>query len=579
MSEKGTSIKVFTYLTLLILLIFVLRLWQLQILKGDYYREKSKKNRVRIVKIPSPRGIIYDRNEIPLVKNAPYFIASLIPDLSVAEINLTELSIILSVPVEKLSDKIIYQKSHTLEPIRLKEGLRFEEVAKIEARRSDFPGLIVETEITREYPYSKTGAHIIGYLSKPTEEQLRKGLFKNTTRGSVVGQWGVESLYNEELTGTTGRRFIEVDALGRQLSTLRVIHPRRGEDIQLSIDIRTQSVAEEAFQKKAGALLALDPNDGSVLALVSLPSFDSNLFVKGISPPEWQKVLKHPGHPFLNRVFQSRYPPGSVFKIVTALAALEEGAINEHFTVECKGKIEVGRWKYRCWKERGHGKISLKRALIESCDVYFYEVGRLLGIDRIAKYASALGLGKVPGMKLSTEKAGLIPSSSWKVKSKGEPWYLGETFNASIGQGYVSLTPAHAALLIAAIANGGNVYRPVLRTPTDIEPIAKLSVKPETMDVIREALIGVVNSQRGTGKTASSERVVIAGKTGTAQVVALPELEEELPVDAPRDHAWFVAYAPADRPAIALSVFVEHGGHGGEVAAPIAKVTIEEYLR
>ncbi|HDH01727.1 MAG TPA: penicillin-binding protein 2, partial [Nitrospirae bacterium] len=477
MIDKKKTITVLAYISMAVFVIFLLRLWQLQILKGSYYRKQSEKNRVRVFKIPAPRGIIFDRNGIPLVKNAPYFIASLIPGLSKKGLNLSGLSKLLDTSVEDLSEKIAKRKKHVLEPIRLKEGLSFSQVARIEARRSDFPGLVVETEITRAYPYGSTGAHLIGYLSLPTEAQLRKGLFAGTPRGTFVGQWGVEALYDKRLKGVPGKRFIEVDALGRQLRTLKVVPPQKGEELTLSVDIRTQKTAEEAFKGKAGALMALDPQSGEVLALVSLPSFDPNLFVRGISQRQWNRLRRNPGHPFLNRVFQSQYPPGSIFKIVTAIAALEEGVVDENFSVDCTGEIHVGIWKFSCWKGQGHGKTALRKALVESCDIYFYEIGRLLGMDRIAKYANALGLGIAPGVKLSAERKGLIPTTSWKLRKKGIPWYLGETFNAAIGQGYVSITPAQAALMISAIANGGNVYRPeLLKDQPGPEPIAKLSL-------------------------------------------------------------------------------------------------------
>ncbi len=580
MSDKKKTITVLAYLSLAVFAVFLLRLWQLQVLKGDYYREQSKKNRVRVFKIPAPRGIIFDRNGIPLVKNAPYFIASLIPNLSEKDLDLAGLSRLLDMPAEELSEKIRGRKKHTLEPIRLKEGLSFAEVARIEARRSDFPGLVVETEITRDYPYGSTGAHLIGYLSLPTEAQLRQGLYAGTPKGVFVGQWGVEALYDERLRGVPGKRFIEVDALGRQMRTLKVVPPVRGDDLTLSVDIRTQKAAEEAFDGKAGALMALDPATGELLALVSLPSFDPNLFVRGISRKQWRRLQRHPGHPFLNRVFQSQYPPGSIFKIITAIAALEEGVIDRDFSVDCTGSIHVGIWKFSCWKRQGHGRLTLRRAIVESCDIYFYEIGRLLGMDRIAKYAKALGFGILPGVNLSAEKKGLIPTTTWKLRNKGVPWYLGETFNAAIGQGYVSVTPAQAALMISAIANGGAVYRPVLiKGRTGAEPLTKLGFHPKTLRIIRDALVGAVEDLKATGREARVEGIEVAGKTGTAQVVKIHRNPRRRNDPRYRDHAWFVAYAPADDPRIALSVFVEHGGHGGETAAPIARATIEEYLR
>jgi penicillin-binding protein 2 len=572
--SRETPLRLLTICTVVVFSVFLIRLWQLQILKGEQYLKQSLRNRVRVFRISAPRGIIYDRKGVKLVKNVPYYIASILPDVSEAEIDIKGLSELLDMSEEEIRKKIKRKRRKRLEPIRLKGGLDFEDVARIEARRSDFPGLIIETEISRYYNFGKTAAHVVGYLGKPTKEQLSMEDFRNLPEDTMVGRWGAEAMFDKQLRGKAGMKFVEVDALGRQLRTLRIIPPEKGEDLYLSIDIDTQIVAEKAFQRRSGALLALEPSSGEVIALVSLPSFDPNMFIKGIEPKQWLKLTRHPGHPLINRVFQSQYPPGSVFKLITAIAAMEEGLVNKNFKVNCKGFIEVGQWRFRCWKDRGHGIVDMKRAIVESCDVYFYELGRITGIDRIAKYAYALGLGRQPGLGLSPEKKGLIPTTTWKLKTRGRPWYLGETFNAAIGQGYVSVSPAQAALLISAIANGGTVYRLQLLKNAEPEIISRLVMRPETIKIMKEALYGVVNQEGGTGLRAHSDYFSIAGKTGTAQVVGFFRNKKGLPTD----HAWFVAYAPSGKPKIALSVFVEHGGHGGEAAAPIAKEVIETYL-
>ncbi|NOY65064.1 MAG: penicillin-binding protein 2 [Nitrospirae bacterium] len=576
MRDKKKTLYFFVYITLGVMCVFILRLWQLQILKGDYYREKSIKNRVRIIRLPAPRGIIYDRKGNALVKNTPYFIVSLIPELS-EEVDVKGLSQLLGVSEEEIQERINKHDKHSLEPIRLKEGITFKEVSYIEARRSDFPGLIVETDITRTYPYKETAAHLIGYLSHPAGNRADMET-KGFSRGTFIGQWGVEHLYDDKLRGQPGKKYIEVDALGRQLRTLKVLKPVKGEDIRLSIDLDTQIAAERAFKRRSGALLALDPNSGDILAMVSLPSFDPNIFIKGVTEKQWKRLLRNPGHPLLNRVFQSQYPPGSVFKIITAIAALQEGIITKNFKVNCTGEIQVGNWRFRCWKKGGHGIVNLRRAIVESCDVYFYEVGRMLGIDRIAKYAHAFGLGKPTGIRLVSEKRGLIPTTKWKLEKKGRPWYLGETFNASIGQGYVTVTPAQAAVLISALANGGKVFRPKLTLSEAPEIISRLPLKKEIIKFMNNALTGVIEDPKGTGWRARSDKVRIAGKTGTAQVISISD-NMETARRYPKDHAWFVAFAPVEKPSIALSVFVEHGGHGGKSAAPIARTVIETYLR
>ncbi len=576
MRNKKRTLHIFVYLTLAVMCIFTLRLWQLQILKGDYYRDKSIKNRVRVIRLPAPRGIIYDRKGKALVRNAPYYIVSLIPELT-EKVDTKALSQLLGMTEEEILDRIKKHDPHSLEPIRLKEDIPFREVAYIEARRSDFPGLIIETDITRQYPYHETAAHLIGYLGHQMgNKRMSDG--DELPEGTFIGQWGVEHLYDKTLRGQPGRKYIEVDALGRQLRTLQIIRPVKGQDITLSIDLDTQMAAERAFGGKSGALLALDPNTGDVLAMVSLPSFDPNIFIKGVSEKQWRRLLRNPGHPLLNRVFQSQYPPGSVFKVITAIAALQEGIINKNFKVKCTGEIKVGRWRFRCWKKEGHGIVNLRRAIIESCDVYFYEVGRMLGIDRIAKYAFAFGLGRPTGVTLVTEKRGLIPTTKWKLEKKGRPWYLGETFNAAIGQGYVTITPAQAAILISALANGGIVYRPKLTLSEPSEVMSRLPLRKKIISFMKDALLGVTEDPRGTGWRARSEHVRIAGKTGTAQVISHTDDRQPSRI-YPKDHAWFVAFAPVSNPQISVSVFVEHGGHGGETAAPIARTVIEAFLK
>ncbi|RMG69435.1 MAG: penicillin-binding protein 2, partial [Nitrospirae bacterium] len=547
MSNKKRIAQLFTYLTVSLVFVLVIRLWQLQVLKGDYYFQQSLKNRIRVVKIPAPRGIIYDRNGTKLVKNAPLFIASLMPDISEKSLDIAGLSKLLNISEDDIRQRLENRDRKSLEPVQLKTGLSFEEVALIEARRSDFPGLIIETDVTRHYPYGKTASHLIGYLSLPTVEQLRKQSRKEIVKDTPVGQWGVEALYDETLRGIPGRKYIEVDALGRQLRTINIVPPKRGDDIYLSIDLKTQQEAERAFSKRAGALMALDPNNGKVIAFVSLPAFDPNEFVRGITEKRWRQLLRHPGHPMLNRVLQSQYPPGSVFKLIVAITALEEGMISPSYSVNCKGLISVGRWKFRCWKRQGHGLIGLKRAIIESCDVYFYELGRMLGIDRIAKYARAFGLGSRVGPELCAERDGLIPTTKWKKRVKGRPWYLGETFNAAIGQGYVSVTPAQAAVMVSAIANGGTIYRPSVLLEEKPEVIGKLALKPSTVRFIKSAMYSVVVDPKGTGWRARSGIVSIAGKTGTAQVVSRPD-DESASRWLPEDHAWFVAFSPVRKP-------------------------------
>lgn len=575
-NESG-KILIAGYILIGILIILVMRLWQLQILQGGEYRKLSEANRLRIVSIAAPRGIIFDRNGIPLVKNTPYYYASIIPD----EFNKSKVDLlarVLGISAEEIREKVDRSDLSPFVPVKLKQGLNFSEIAYIEARRSDFPGLIIEVEPGREYLYGEAGAHLIGYLGKPSPSQLKDPDFQDVSPEMFIGQWGIEKLFDGSLRGTSGSRIIEVNALGREIRLLQEKMPIKGKDITLSIDINLEKEAEKAFGEKAGALVAIKPDTGEILGMVSKPSFDPNLFTRGISREKWAAITEDRKNPMLNRALQSRYPPGSTFKIVTAVAGLEEKVITPDTRVECKGGINYGRWHFGCWRPGGHGIISLHRAIAESCDVYFYEVGRRLGIDKIYEYATSLGLGRKTGVELGKERDGLVPNTKWKLENRKLPWFLGETFNASIGQGYVAVTPIQLAVMTSAIANGGTVYKPLLIKNSSPTISGRLNISPDILETIKKGLFGVVNETGGTGYAAKSELVTIAGKTGTAQVVTQKSGSHYVG-EKFRDHAWFVAFAPVEKPEIALAVLVEHGGHGGGAAAPIAKSAIEAYVK
>jgi penicillin-binding protein 2 len=409
----------------------------------------------------------------------------------------------------------------------------------------------------------------------------------------LIGKSGVEWKWQPDLNGVRGGEQVEVDASGRKIRVIAHKSPAPGDNACLTIDKDLQAVAEKALVGKSGAIVAMNPNNGEILALASSPSFDPNLFVGGIDRASWERIVLSGDFPLQNRALSGQYAPGSVFKIVIALAGLEEGIIDPEEEIVCKGIYFLGRRGYRCWKKYGHGKVSFHRALVESCDVYFYEMGRMLGIDKISEYAMRLGLGKTTGFDVVHEKAGLIPTRDWKLKRWGVPWQEGETLSTAIGQSFVLVTPIQMATFISAVFNGGINYRPqvtkwVGKSETnktyEFVPVVtgKLGIRREHLELVKRALIGVVNEPHGTGGRARVKDETVAGKTGTAQVVALKKEEEfENEEDIPkqfRDHAWFVAVAPAENPRIVLSVVVEHGGHGGSVAAPIAGQIIKAYL-
>jgi penicillin-binding protein 2 len=577
-SSNGIRIKVIAFASSMLFAVLVVRLWQLQVIRGDEYKLHSVENRLRIEKVPAPRGIIYDRNGNALVKNAAYYNVSLLPEMA----DMADIERIAEFIGEYPDDikKRIKEHDNPLEMIKLKEGLSFGDVAYYEARMSDHLELRIGLEGTRYYPYGEVGAHLVGYLGRLSPKQAKKDTFRDVPRQAFIGQWGIEKIFDSTLRGTPGSRAIEVDALGRQLRVLKETPPVRGEDVYLSVDINLQKAASKAFKLRAGALVAIKPATGEILGLMSNPSFDPNLFARGIEYSDWVWLTTDKRYPMLNRAVQSQFPPGSTFKIATATAALEVKALTPRDKVTCRGGIRRGRWSFDCWKRGGHGTVSLRKAIIESCDVYFYKAGELAEIDSIAKYARLLGLGRETGIGIVTEKKGLIPDSEWKQRVKNEKWYLGETFNAAIGQGFVLTTPAQLARMVSVVANGGYLHDLRLTRSEEAPNTERLKIDGETLRIIKDALMGVVNERGGTGYAARSRKFKTGGKTGTAQVVSKREDdvdEEDVPYRL-RDHAWFVAFAPDEDPEIALAVFVEHGGHGGSAAAPIAKKAIEAYL-
>jgi penicillin-binding protein 2 len=412
--------------------------------------------------------------------------------------------------------------------------------------------------------------------------------------GSTIGKYGIEVQWEDVLRGVDGGRQIEVDAIGREVKPLRSVEPSPGNSLSLTVDLDVQQAAEAAFKDKNGVCIAMDPKTGRILAMVSKPSFDPALFAGNVSPEDWKSLMENPFHPLQNKGIQGQYPPGSVFKIITAIAGLESKIITPKTQFTCSGVYPYGNRDFRCYKEGGHGTLDLHQAIVQSCDIYFYQLGLKVGVDRIARVASEFGLGKKTDIPLPHERAGIVPSSSWKQKRLGAPWYSGETLSLAVGQGYITATPLQLVVLMSAVANGGKLHLPqVVEKVTNIEgttlrefpPVetGRVTVSEETLLFIREALRGVVNEPHGTGGAAAIKGVDVSGKTGTAQVVGMAQDfkkgdMDRMPVKL-RDHAWFVAFAPFQDPQIAVAILVEHGGFGGAVAAPIAKKVIETYLR
>ncbi|MHB8845122.1 MAG: penicillin-binding protein 2 [Nitrospirota bacterium] len=565
------------------------RLWYLQVVKGAEYQVLAESNRIRPVKLRPPRGIIYDRSGRPMVENVLTFDVSLVPeDASYIEETIRRLAPIVRMSPEDIRNALDEAGDirGKYEPVKIVEEAPWDAVAMVEARQEDLPGVIIEPEHRRHYPYGGMASHQFGYIGKVTQTQKKR---EQADTGMLVGQGGLEKTYDKLLRGVAGRRMIQVNAAGMKVKDLGIEEPKPGTDIFLTIDLDVQRAAEDGLGPRAGAVVALDPNSGEVLALVSHPTYDPNLFPRGISPRDWVKLSNDPAHPLYNRAVQSVYPPGSTFKIVVSLAGLDSGKIDPNDKVVCTGSLRAGNRSFRCWKKGGHGIVDFHKGLVESCDVYFYTMGDRMGFDFVAEYARKLGLGSKTDIALADEKPGLVPTAAWKRERVREPWYPADNFINSIGQGFLQVSPIQAAQMIAAVANGGVFYKPQLlkRTRNRVtgeervyDPVQKRRVtfSADALARVRSALLGVTSEAGGTAHGAATPLATVAGKTGTAQVIAQKVAGGKLSATT-QDHAWFVAYAPANAPKIAVAVLVEHGGHGGAAAAPVARKVLEEYFR
>ena len=592
-SETPEISKAFLVANIVIIVAFSLifsRLWYLQILNGEYFKGLSENNRIRIQEIAAPRGTLFDQNGVPLVDSFPSFDVSLyrqdVPDM---EVLIPRLSRVLSLDPQKLRARLEGARGiPPHQPLKIKTDIPREVLAAVETRRLDLPGVVVDVVIRRNYPHKNLASHLIGYLGEINQQEMEMEEFVNHKLGYLVGKYGVEQKFEFELMGESGGRQIEVNAMGQKIRVLGQVEPNPGNNVHLTLDLEIQKAAEEAMAGKRGAVVVMNPQNGDILAMVSKPDFDPNLFARGISPENWKSIVDNPAHPLQNRATQGQYPPGSIFKILVAMAGLEEKMINPETTFQCSGVYPFGNREYQCWKKEGHGQVKLRRAIVESCDVYFYQLGMRLGVNRIAKYASAAGLGSPTGFPLGREKPGLVPTSAWKMKRFGIPWQGGENLSIAIGQGYNLVTPLQIACTLSALFNGGKYYQPriaqSIRAPhgevlQEYPPLVlrNIPISPETIEFVREALWGVVNSPGGTGGRARVEGFNVAGKTGTSQIVQRKEGKPEPTSPELQDHAWFACFAPAFNPEIVVAVLVEHGGGGGATAAPVAKQVLERY--
>ena len=591
-------------LILVITSLLMVRLWYVQIYRGDYYKRLAENNRFQYIEITAPRGIIYDRNGSVVLGNRPYFDMVMIPQyLRDKETTFAAMSKLLHTPESVFERRLRMVKGQPKYlPISLKRNLSLHEVSIIQNNKIFLQGIDVAVAPRRDYS-PVTPSHMVGYLGEISRNELNRlneGQDSPIYRsGDLIGKQGLEARWEKYLRGKRGHRLVQVDAYGRQADltekseiTLPRVPAIPGNDLILTIDLDLQPAARDAFKGKNGAVVVMDPRNGEVLAMLSEPGYDPNIYQGVLSQEKYRSLVNNPFKPFLDKTTGGMFMPGSVYKAVVALAALEEGIINPNTTFTCPGHYTMNGETFHCHERRGHGVVNLRRAMMKSCDVFFYNIGVELGVDRIAKYAADLGLGEKTGFQLNFELPGLIPTIAWKKKFYNTSWSPGETPSVSIGQGAVQMTPVQMANLYATLGNGGNIWKPFLVKRVinhvgesilvhDPELIRKVDrISPASLKLVREALTAVVMDPEGTGKAAGVPDVTVAGKTGSVQVVSLSKNQTKLDVSMKwREHAMFAAFSPAESPEISVAVISEHDkvGGGGKSAAPVAGKIIAAY--
>jgi penicillin-binding protein 2 len=574
------------------------RMYQLQVVESERYKVLADENRINMQLLPPPRGRILDRFGQLLAENQLNYRLVVVPeaaaDLDAALAKIEALVSIEAHDRERIDREA--KRKRKFVPITVRENLTWEEVSRIEVNAPDLPGVMIDVGQTRRYAFGADTAHIVGYVGAVSEAELEDDPVLSLP-GFRIGKNGAEKTLETSLRGKAGARQVEVNAYGRIIRELNRQDGQPGDDQVLTVDMGLQQYAAARFGEESGSAVAIDIHSGEILALASVPSYDPNEFTTGISSKKWKELIGHPRFPLNNKSIAGQYPPGSTFKMIVALAALESGEIDPGQHFYCPGFLRLGRSRFHCWKRGGHGSVAMVRGIMKSCDVYFYEVAKRVGIDRISAMASRFGLGDSLNIELPGERGGLVPSKDWKLAVHGVPWQLGETLIVGIGQGYLLVTPLQLAVMCARIANGGiaiepRILRAVVRDGQRIsrppETFPSMGISPAHFDLVREGMRQVVNDPTGTAYRARIEEpeFAMAGKTGSAQVRRISKRErdtrvlknEERPWEE-RDHALFVCYAPLERPRYAVSVIVEHGGGGAAVAAPIARDILREVQR
>jgi len=582
---------------LVLLLVLLSRLFYLQVVRQSYFTTLADNNRISVVPIVPNRGLIQDRNGVVLAQNYSGYTLEIAPSkVADLEATINALSEIVTIqPKDRKRFKKLLTESHTSDTYPIRSRLNEAEVARFATQRFRFPGVEIKARLFREYPYRERTSHLIGYVGrindKDAEELHTKDLADNYLGSDYIGKIGIEQSYERDLHGTTGFEQVEVDVAGRGVRVLSRTTPQSGKTLTLTMDIKLQEIAEKAFGNFRGALVAIDPTNGEVLAFVSKPGYDPNLFVDGIDTETWDALNNSPDVPLNNRALRGQYPPGSTIKPFMALAGLDSSKRTPAYTISDPGYFNLpgSRHKYRDWKAGGHGSVDMFKSIVISCDTYFYGLATDMGIDIIDSYLGQFGFGKKTGLDMEGESSGLLPSPDWKRRRYNQVWYPGDTVSVGIGQGYSLVTPMQLAYATAILANNGTGYRPhlVKKVPgsednqSNRQGDINVQIKPEHIALIKRAMTAVTLPGGTAAYAGSGAGYPFAGKTGTAQVIGIKQGEKYVEKDINerhRDHAWFIAFAPADDPRIAMAVLAENAGHGGSVAAPIARKVIDYYL-
>jgi len=576
------------------------RFLYLQVIQHAYYHTKAEDNRIAVVPIAPNRGLIVDRNGVVLARNDSAYTLEISPG-RVADLDGTIDALAAIIDIQQKDRKRfrrLLDESKGADSLPIRTRLTDEEVAKFAAQAYRFPGVEIRARLFRQYPQGKLAAHALGYIGRLTDKDLERleaeGLLAQYKGSDHMGKVGLEQSYERELHGAPGFAQVEIDAGGRALRTLSSTPPSAGNNLVLTLDTKLQQVAEQAFGGRRGALVAIEPATGGILAFVSVPAFDPNLFVDGIDPTSWQVLNEDLDKPLNNRALTGAYPPGSTFKPFMALAGLEYGKRTPEYTIQDPGSFGLPgvshRW--RDWKAGGHGAVNLHRSIVISCDTYYYSLGNDLGVDAINAFVGQFGFGQRTGIDIDGEKPGLLPSTDWKWKRFKQKWFAGDTISIAIGQGYNLATPLQLAFATAILANNGVVYKPHVvryvedartgeRRGVETQPVRTVKVNPKWIELVKSAMVDVTRPGGTAALAGAGAQYQFGGKTGTAQVVAMKQGEkydEKRVAERQRDHALFIAYAPADNPRIAVGILVENGGHGGSAAAPIARQVFDYYL-